>query len=83
MLRGSWIHRNKFVKSLSTVISTVISLLQKQLAGSNLKGWLCIYEYIRMCFAYSHHFYQYSLYFLGEIFVLLNLISRYVTSMIE
>ena len=47
MLRGSWIHRNKFVISLTTVINTVISLLQKQLAGSNLKGWLCIHAYLR------------------------------------
>ena len=36
MLWGFWIH-----------LCTVISLLQKQLAGSNLKGWLCINEYLR------------------------------------
>ena len=35
MLWGSWIH-----------LCTVISLLQKQLAGSKLKGWLCIDAYL-------------------------------------
>ena len=35
MLWGSWIH-------LCTVI-----MLQKQSAGSNLKGWLCIHAYLR------------------------------------
>ena len=35
------------VISLSTVISTVISLLQKQSAGSNLKGWLCVHADLR------------------------------------
>ena len=36
MLWGSWIH-----------LCTAISLLQKQSAGSNLKGWLCIHAYLR------------------------------------
>ena len=36
MLWGSWIH-----------LCTVIGLLQRQLAGSNLKEWLCIHTYNR------------------------------------
>ena len=36
MLWGSWIHH-----------CTVISLLQRQSAGSNLKEWLCIHAYNR------------------------------------
>ena len=33
---GSWIH-----------LCVVMSLLQKQSAGSNLKGWFCIHAYVR------------------------------------
>ena len=36
MLQDSWIH-----------LCTVLSLLQKQPAGSNLKGWLCTHAYLR------------------------------------
>ena len=70
MLRGPWIHHkfnNKFVISLSTIISTVIGLLQKHLAGSNLKGWLCIQAYLR-----GKYLNKSEKHFLGSL-ILLNL----------
>ena len=42
-----------------------------------LSGW-CVC--VCVCFVYFHHFYQYSLCFKAKNFVLLNLITRYVTS---
>ena len=56
MLWGSWIH-----------LCTVISLLQKQSAGSNLKGWLCIHAYLR-----GKYLNKLEKYILGSL-ILLNL----------